>query len=209
MIITMYIFGILCLISGISQIQNGSEYASELIISSLVLLVGATISLSAKKRKYYLLKNFTMRGFFEITGFFVILIIILAKNDQKYHIANFPFTHVIIPLVVVFYYLYCVFSNKKNEPKNIINPKDFEDVITTTNNNNLRNSMSLNEMVERKYLGTKKNEESADTNEKTYEKTIELSLSDKIAIIERLARLKEAGHLTEEEYNQQKNIIMK
>ena len=201
----LYLAGALIIIARINNVTIDPEYSGELIIAGWILIIGATISVSAIKRNYYILSKFTIRSFLEIVGFILILFLVLGKNNQKYNVAVHPATHVIIPLIVIFYYIVCVFKKKKIEYNQVLQSYNYENLRINSVDKNNYIPVSLNEMVERKYLGKKID----NTDGETSQSFGDMSLNEKITIIERLAKLKEAGHITEQEFNTQKMIIMK
>lgn len=101
------VLGILILVTGLTQ-------PSSLLITGLVIILGAMAYRSAKKRMLGEVKNSLLRKGLEIMAIFIIAAAVLLQNDLINRIVTDPVPNMIIPLWAIVAYMIIVLKRKKD-----------------------------------------------------------------------------------------------
>ena len=107
------VVGSLALLSGINRVvenPNGNvfEPGSSMFQAGVVMIFGALVYRSAKKRRMGEAKSTFTRQFLEIAFLVIILLVILMQNNLKYLIATDPIPNAVIPIWAIVAYLVIV-----------------------------------------------------------------------------------------------------
>ena len=107
----------LALILGVLTLIIGLTKPSGLLVTGIVIILGALSFRSAKRRKLAEVNNSLLRKGLEITAIAIIVFAIIFQGNLKYLIATDPVPNLVIPLYAIIAYLIIVFKKSKSEEK--------------------------------------------------------------------------------------------
>lgn len=106
-----FVIGVLSVISGLAK-------PGSLLITGVIIILGALSYRSAKKRKLGEVKTSWLRKSFEIAAILIALAAVLLQNNLAYLIAKDPVPNLIIPLWVIIAYSVISFKKQQQQYEN-------------------------------------------------------------------------------------------
>ena len=92
------VLGVLAFLGGISRMAQGTKSADPL--AGVIIIVGAIVYKSIKKRRYSLIESTKLRNGVELLGLIFIIVALLFQNNFLFRLQHHPVTNFIIPIWV-------------------------------------------------------------------------------------------------------------